>query len=91
MTRRLQHHKRASFSKVVKSIVTMENENKIIKERHWWLFKWGNFMSMVIGGKWGKVKGWCKKKKVERRKKLGMLVLRLRNKGKGLPSYVART
>ncbi len=48
-------------------------------------------MSMVIGGKWGKVKGWCKKKKVERRKKLGMLVLRLRNKGKGLPSYVART
>ncbi len=53
----------------------------------WWLFKWGNFMSMVIRGEWGKFKGWCKKRGIKRRKKLGMLVVRFKNKGKGLPSY----
>jgi hypothetical protein len=56
-----------------------------------WLFKWRNFMSMVIEGESGKVKGWCKKRGIKRRKKLGMLVVRFKNKGRGLPSYATIT
>jgi hypothetical protein len=32
VVRRLQHHEKTSFSRAVKSIVTMENENKIISK-----------------------------------------------------------
>jgi hypothetical protein len=31
--RRLQHHEKTNFSRVIKSIVTLENGSKIIK---WW-------------------------------------------------------
>jgi hypothetical protein len=50
--RRIQHHEGASFLKVVKSIVTMENESNIIKIRLLTLFKWGNFMSILTKGEW---------------------------------------
>jgi hypothetical protein len=43
--------KEQAFQGVVKSIDALKNGGKIIQKKRWWLFKWGNFMNMVIGGK----------------------------------------
>ncbi len=54
-------------------------------------FRWGSLLrALHPSSTQQKVKGWCKKRGIKRRKKLGMLVVKLRNKSKNLPSYATR-
>jgi len=93
--RSLGYHEETSSKDVVQSSYILGIGGKILKWWGWWLLKRRHSLCMMARGEWkGKEERYLnmlldKKLGVEKMRKFGVVV-KLRIKGKGLPSYVAR-